>query len=1062
MNSTEPEKSSCACGGNCKPGIDRRDFIRLAGMGSLGLYAGSVMAGPFHRSDFNDLVPADKKLAPAWVKSLFERGTPRIYKGDELKYIGMPVGGICAGQMYLGGDGRLWQWDIFNKRNPTNDRHYANPVEANSPVQQGFAIRIVKDGKSEVRRLDKTGYPDVTFRGEYPIATIQYTPQLRVETDHDLSLQRISDGLSVTLEAFSPFIPHEVDDSSLPATVMRFTVKNDSADPVEATLFGWLENAVCFHNRVPDARRINRILHRKGYSILSCMAESIPDRKGAKRQDIPFEDWNNEVYAGWTAEGNAFGKGPVRKSDIPDYQGDVGGDTERVVNSHASAATEPEVGARDGATGTLTSRKFLIERKFINIWIGGGGHKDKTCLNVVVDGKVVRSATGMNNNRMQPQSIDVSEWQGKEALIRIVDAESGGWGNIGVGRITFSDEQAVTGQLEKLHDFGTMGLSLLGSKADYAFADAGDEGLENRQKKAASCALNTKLTGSLGQTVKLNGGESAVITFAITWNFPNLSEPGPGRYYASMFGDAESVAAYLAKNIGNLYERTRLWRDTWYDSTLPYWFLDRTFANASTLATSTAFRFFDGKFWGWEGVGCCEGTCTHVWHYEQTMGRIFPELDIVLREMTDFNPLDSYREDGKVEYRGKGTGTAIDGQAGIILRSLRDHQMSPDDAFLRRNWPKIRKALKWMIEQDGMEDGIIRKHQDNTLDAEWFGMVAWLTGLYLAALRAGEEMAMDMGDTGFAARCRKIFLAGRKNFTEKMWNGEYFIQVGDPAHADTVGSYDGCEIDQVMGQGWAFQVGLGEVLPREETRKALQSLWKYNFTPDVGPYREAYKKGRWYAMAGEAGTLMCTWPKGESKRVTRGVDAYFNECMNGFEHQLAGHMIWENMVLEGLAMERAIHDRYEAIRRNPWNEVECGDHYARSMASYGVFLAACGFEYHGPKGHIGFAPRLTPENFRAPFTSAEGWGTYEQKEEGRGPAPDSIRGQKAKIRIKNGRIKIKSVSMGMVPGGEPGSSKVLVNGIEVKSRMSIADGKIRVVLDAEAVIESGGVIEIEC
>ena len=80
------------------------------------------------------------------------------------------------------------------------------------------------------------------------------------------------------------------------------------------------------------------------------------------------------------------------------------------------------------------------------------------------------------------------------------------------------------------------------------------------------------------------------------------------------------------------------------------------------------------------------------------------------------------------------------------------------------------------------------------------------------------------------------------------------------------------------------------------------------------------------------------------------------------------------MVQEGLAITAQIHDRYHASRRNPWNEVECGDHYARAMASYGVFLAACGFEYHGPKGHLGFAPRLTPEDFRAAFTTAGGLG----------------------------------------------------------------------------------------
>jgi non-lysosomal glucosylceramidase len=122
--------------------------------------------------------------------------------------------------------------------------------------------------------------------------------------------------------------------------------------------------------------------------------------------------------------------------------------------------------------------------------------------------------------------------------------------------------------------------------------------------------------------------------------------------------------------------------------------------------------------------------------------------------------------------------------------------------------------------------------------------------------------------------------------------------------------------------------------------------------------------------------------------------------MNGFEHQVAGHMIWEGMITEGLAIERAIHDRYHASKRNPWNEVECGDHYARSMASYGVFIAACGFEYHGPKGRLGFAPRLTPEKFKAPFTAAEGWGTISQSRNA-GTQTDQIELKFGRLRLSN-------------------------------------------------------------
>ena len=230
---------------------------------------------------------------------------------------------------------------------------------------------------------------------------------------------------------------------------------------------------------------------------------------------------------------------------------------------------------------------------------------------------------------------------------------------------------------------------------------------------------------------------------------------------------------------------------------------------------------------------------------------------------------------------------------------------------------------------------------------------------------------------------------GASESSRRLWNGEYFVNRPDPQHPNAINSGTGCHIDQVFGQSWAYQVGLERVFDEQHARGALQALWNYNFTPDVGPYRAAMKPGRWYAMPGEGGLIMCTFPQADwsfedaqgKGNTNPGFAGYFNECMNGFEYQVAGHMLWEGMLTEGLAITRMIHDRYHALRRNPWNEVECGDHYARSMASYGVYLAACGFEYHGPQGHIGIAPRLSPDNFRSAFTAAEGWGTIGQRRE---------------------------------------------------------------------------------
>jgi uncharacterized protein (DUF608 family) len=1040
----------------------RRSFLKTSSLTAAGLamLRWPVMAGPFTREDFDRLIPADKKLSPEWVKSLFERGERAVYRGADLGKIGMPVGGICAGQLYLGGDGKLWHWDIFNQRIGTGAEHYAKPMRPSAPLEQGFALRVTEAGTTREWALDRAHWREVSFNGEYPIGYVEYR-------DPDAPV-------SVRLEAFSPFIPLNEDDSSLPATVMEFTIKSERSAAIEIELAGWLENAVCLHSaRAQEGLRRNRLVRREGLLYLECSAEEATAKPVSARPDIVFEDFEGETYANWAVTGTAFGTGPVEMAKMPAYQGDVGGKGKRVVNSHASAPGK-SVEEKDSATGTLTSRPFTIERHYITFLIGGGAHKDRTCMDLLVEGKVVLSATGQNDNRMRPLSWDVRSWVGKTATLQIVDQEQGSWGNIGVDDIVFSDRpREPLGPLAAEPDFGTMGLGLIESKVqspkskvedlDSGCAEVTDGGALGRffagptapakDGALASKPFGGKLIGSLTHKMKLAPGASAKATFILTWHMPNLKLSGlpGGRHYATRFASAYAVAQYVREEFSHLSSQTRLWHDTWYDSTLPYWFLDRTFLNTSILATSTCHRFSNGRFYGWEGVGCCEGTCGHVWQYAHAMARLFPELERITREKVDLGL--ALQPDGSIHFRGECNDIpAIDAQAGVILRVLREHEMSSDDAFLKRNWPHVKKAVEWLIAKDGNGDGLIEGNQHNTLDTDWYGPVAWLSGLYLAALLAAWNMALELGDAEFAERCRVIFEAGQKNFVARLFEDGYFVNRPDPKHADAINSGTGCEIDQVFGQSWAFQVSLPRVFPEPETLSALKSLWRYNFTPDVGPYREVYKPGRWYAMAGEAGLLMCTFPRSDwdyAQAKGKGPDwaaGYFNECMNGFEYEVAGHMLWEGMVMEGLAVTRAIHDRYHPSRRNPWNEVECGDHYARSMASYGVYLAACGFEYHGPKQHLGFVPQLTPENFKAAFTSAEGWGTFAQRQ-GNGQL-------QAEVKVQWGKLKLRTLSLTMVQGA-PGSASALVGTKQVPVRVS-REGQRVLLTFAEPVVVGAG------
>jgi len=648
--------------------------------------------------------------------------------------------------------------------------------------------------------------------------------------------------------------------------------------------------------------------------------------------------------------------------------------------------------------------------------------------------------------------------QGDNLAWLLYSAEPAGAGE------SVTNDKGVTTSFEHLPDLGTQALALVGPSADFTAAIGTDQAAQN-----ASVPLASTLTGALGRALHLNPNESAKVTFILAEHFPNcdvrqLMEKDaqgrpvpPQRWYTTKFKDAQAVAEYVAKNLDRLTDATRLWRDTWYDSTLPYWFLDRTFANASTPASGTCYRIASGRFYAYEGAPApnYEGTCTHVWQYAHSLARTFPELERDTRERVDLGV--AFDEpSGVIAFRGEPAspgGIATDGQAGTILRFYREHQMAPDDAWLKRNWTKIEQSYKPLFDADPDEDGILEGRQNNTLDCAWFGQIAWMSGEYVAAVRGGEAMANEMGDAEFAAKCRKIAEAGTRNLVAKLFNGEYFFNTIDPKNAEWINSGDGCHVDQLYGQSWAMQVGLPRIFPEKESRTALASIWKYNFAPDACAYLQSKKVGRGFVDPGDPGLIMTTFPRTDwnfdkakgTQPYGQQFAGYFNETWTGQEYQVAAHMIAEGMVQEGLAIVRAIHDRYHPSRRNPWAEEEAGIHYSRAMASHGVFIAACGYEHHGPKGHLGFAPKIKPEDFRAPFIAAEGWGTYAQKITGGN--------MEASVAMKHGRLKLTTLAFAR-PGGA-GTVKSLLAGKPAPASLSAEGDRVVLTFTPPLVVNAG-------
>jgi len=650
----------------------------------------------------------------------------------------------------------------------------------------------------------------------------------------------------------------------------------------------------------------------------------------------------------------------------------------------------------------------------------------------------------------------VAALEGKEAQLEIVDQATGPWGHVNIDQIEMRDTpmSGRDGALEAQPDFGTMVLAVLEGPGEDTFVCAScpdnpvtDLFPDNARPQANAMAekpFGEKLCGGLGKKLSLKPGEEAAVVFAVTWHFPN--RPERGNYYCNRFQDAADVAGYLAANLDRLATETRLWHATWYDSTLPHWLLDRLFSTVSTLATSTCQRWENGRFWAWEGVGCCHGTCTHVWNYEHAMARLFPEMERSCREMQDYGT-GFVEETGMVRFRGENWNNwAGDGQAGTVLKAYREHQMSADAGFLRRNWTKIRKSLEFLIDQDKdaqtPADGILEGSQHNTYDINFFGANTMVGSLYLAALRAGEEMAREMDDLPFARTCRRLFDSGSKASVERLFNGEYFIQDVDLRQHEKHQYGQGCLADQLFGQGWAHQVALGYVYPEETVTAALASVWKYNWAPDIGPQNAAHGPERWFAHPGEAGLFTCTWPK--TPHLDQGM-RYKNEIWTGIEYQVAGNMVWEGMVTEALAICRGVHERYHPAKHNPFNEVECGDHYARAMASHGVFLALCGWEYHGPKAHLGFAPRIAPDDFRAAFTTAEGWGTLSQTRRDRQ--------QINRIDVKWGEVRIKTFAFELPEGAELKTAEVRFMGNPIRSTAEQDGRRVIVTLTIPAVVE---------
>ena len=667
----------------------------------------------------------------------------------------------------------------------------------------------------------------------------------------------------------------------------------------------------------------------------------------------------------------------------------------------------------DALTGTLVSPEIALTKKYVHFLIGGG----RECsFQLHVDGKKVRSASGKEQERLEWATFDITEFKGKKGIFKIVDDQSGGWGHINIDHIIQSD---VT--IAQLRIGAGTGNEIAADRNrvvlidDFERDDFAPWKEEVRQQVAGAaepCCPDGDCCPPAGLLVPQQ-------------DIPNTYTP----WYSTKFKSVHEVGAYWKENYALLKLRSEKFRDTFYDTTLPPEVVEAVAANLTILKSPTVLRQHDGRLWVYEGCndnsGCCDGSCTHVWNYAQAIPHLFPELERGLRQTEYFEGMD---EAGRQAFRvnmpiapGGSSYDASDGQLGGIIKVYRDWRIFGNTDWLKTYWSRVQRALNYCIEKyDPQHTGLLEERHHNTYDIDYFGPDGHCGSFYLAALRAAIEMGKALGDENANVKLyEKLLVAGAERMKKELWNGEYYIQIVQKEgltnnfrpinpNDQAEGGYrdlarlvneqgpkyqygTGCLSDGVLGFWMAETAGLRvEEVPLESVKSHLLSVYKYNMRHDLSEHANPQRPS--YAMGNDGGLLLCSWPHGGKPLIPF---VYSDEVWTGIEYQVASHLVMFGCVDEGLDIVRTLRKRHDGVRRNPFNEYECGHWYARALASYGLLQGLTGVRYDAVTKTLYVDSKVG--DFRSFLSTNSGFGTVVFKD------------GKAVLEVKSGTIPVEHV-----------------------------------------------------
>ncbi len=768
------------------------------------------------------------------------------------------LGGIGTGNVSVGSRGQLKDWEIFN--HPDKGRKFPYTF---------FAVHTQCQGDIQNRKLEGPLMPPYSSSHGLHSAELGGLAHMQVNTlraEYPLCMVHFEDDklpVDITLEAYTPFIPLEAEDSGIPGTIIRYRVKNTAGSPAFVSIVGSITNMT-------------------------------------------------------TAQG-------VTDLEYVRYHGE----------------TKNTVLEEDGLHGI--------------------------------------HMTSVNTPAWHPMHAGLALCTTGDAYTVKPNFLMGTWWD---GPQDFWDDFCTDGRLTPLSAQGGRNETIIMN-------------------------LDQQHTGALAVEHTLQPGEEYVYEFILTWYFPNRKKAWFENYdpktiaetetirnhYALRYSSAWDVARALADHMERLERDTMLFHDAFFSSTLPTEILDAASANITVLRSTTCFWLENDLFMGWEGTfdtnGCCLGNCTHVWNYEQTLAYLFPELEQSMRRTefmweTDADGCMHFRALRMLEGVTWDLPPATDGQLGAIVRLWRDYRLSGNPKLLDEMGDAALRALDFSITHwDADGDGVLDSQQHNTYDIEFCGINSMTNSMLYAALQAGAEIARVLGQPARAQQYLALCQQGSAKMDALLWNGEYYEQRVDDVEEYKYQFGKGVLSDQLLGQYAAFMAGLGYILPKEHVDAALLSIHHYNFCRKVGALSHIQ---RTYAIGDEPGLLLCSWPRGGRPRFPF---IYSDEVWTGIEYQVAATLLYAGHTAEALEIVQAARSRYNGHNRNPFDEVECGHHYVRSMASWGLMLGASGFSCQ-PDGSVAFSPRFSQDDFRCFYSTGSQWGVLTQQQDAKGRITQQI------------------------------------------------------------------------